>query len=295
VTTPPSPCTAVGGFKRGANISGSEVPAMRCDSNTPTLGFIVPEGKDMEKWAAFAAGEKLSLELLFNQRDPATVVPAAAIRSACEAHGTGVCALGLWRINYLAADPVEREASHALFRAGADYAAEVGATVFFSDTGQVEGDLAANVAAYREGFPPLLDYVESKGLTYATYMGHPGNFVNCVEALRTLCEAMPQLKLKVDPVGLMRNVKADPLPVFAEFGHRVGHFHVKDILRIGDRETEPPVGYGQLPWAQLLGLLYEHDYQGHVVIEPHGAKWGRPEYYERHIRLSLPLLRQLVG
>jgi sugar phosphate isomerase/epimerase len=276
-------------------LTTEEVPAMTCSRNLPTLGFIVPEGRDIENWASFAGEQELSIELLFNQRDPAAVVPAAQIRRACEAHGTGICALGLWRINYLAADPAEREANHALFRAGADYAAEVGACVFFSDTGQLAGDLAANVAEYREVFPPLLEYVESRGMTYATYMGHPGNFLNCVEALRALCEAMPELKLKIDPVGLMRNVKAEPLPVFAEFGHRVGHFHVKDILRVGDHETEPPIGYGQLPWAQLLGLLYEHDYEGHVVIEPHGAKWGRPEHYERHIRLSLPLLRQLVG
>jgi len=268
---------------------------MTCRHNTHQLGFIVPEGRDLEKWAAFAGEQQLSIELLFNQGDPATVVPAAHVRSVCEANGTGVCALGLWRINYLAADPAEREANLALFRAGADYAAEVGACVFFSDTGQIGDDLAENVAEYQRVFPSLIEYVESKGMDYATYMGHPGNFVNSVDAIRALCEAMPDLKLKIDPVGLMRNVSADPLEVFAEFGSRVGHFHVKDILRLGEHETEPPVGYGQLPWAQLLGLLYEHDYEGHVVIEPHGPKWGTPEYYERHIRLSLPLLRQLVG
>jgi sugar phosphate isomerase/epimerase len=109
------------------------------------------------------------------------------------------------------------------------------------------------------------------------------------------CRRVPKLGLKLDPVGIIRNLKADPYNVVYRHGDRVVHFHVKDILRLPDAEIEPPPGMGELDWGRLLGILYERGYDGYVCDEPHCRFWGRPDDRRRlHIKLTFRHLEQFL-
>lgn len=73
-----------------------------------------------------------------------------------------------------------------------------------------------------------------------------------------LLKEVPEFNIKLDPVGIMRNMKDDPYEIMKRYANRIAHFHAKDIFRYGDDgwEIEPIVGMGQLKWNVMLGMLW---------------------------------------
>ena len=94
-----------------------------------------------------------------------------------------------------------------------------------------------------------------------------------------LLKEVPEFNIKLDPVGIMRNMKDDPYEIMKRYANRIAHFHAKDIFRYGDDgwEIEPIVGMGQLKWNVMLGMLWNVGYDGYIIIEPHGDVWAEPE------------------
>ena len=54
------------------------------------------------------------------------------------------------------------------------------------------------------------DIADKKGIKLACYLGHGGNFVHSREILDKLLKEVPEFNIKLDPVGIMRNMKDDP-------------------------------------------------------------------------------------
>ena len=49
-----------------------------------------------------------------------------------------------------------------------------------------------------------------------------------------LLKEVPEFNIKLDPVGIMRNMKDDPYEIMKRYANRIAHFHAKDIFRYGD-------------------------------------------------------------
>ncbi len=65
----------------------------------------------------------------------------------------------------------------------------------------------------------------------------------------------------------------EPIMPFAEaFAGRIGHVHLRD--QQGGKPV--PFGEGDLPFAELLNLLSDSDYNGPLVIELEGVDWDEP-------------------
>ena len=129
---------------------------------------------------------------------------------------------------------------------------------------------------------------------------HPGsqggNFFHSREILDKLLKEVPEFNIKLDPVGIMRNMKDDPYEIMKRYANRIAHFHAKDIFRYGDDgwEIEPIVGMGQLKWNVMLGMLWNVGYDGYIIIEPHGDVWAEPENRWKHIVLAKRHLEQYM-
>ncbi len=147
---------------------------------------------------------------------------------------------------------------------------------------------------FKSIFSSMNQFATGKGIQLGIYVGHPGNFVHSKRVLGWIYEQMPEVGFKLDPVGIIRNLKADPYEIIKDYGDRIIHFHAKDILHMGGFEIEPPVGMGDLAWNKIIALLYHHNYQGYVCIEPHGPMWSKKEYQAKHIILSKQHLEQFV-
>lgn len=252
------------------------------------LGFLVDAQSDIAHWVSFAEREGIcNIELLFNQK---ANMPNTRVFS----NNAKVCATGLWHVNILDPNRERRKEAKNLVLDFLRVSSDLGATVAFIGAGEYKPeDTAANTAIFSEEFPFYQEQASKVGLTLACYLGHQGNFINSLDVLEMVLRKVPSCKLKIDPVGVIRNLKASPYSLIERFGEHIAHVHAKDILRGQNQEFEPPVGMGELQWNIIIGLL--HHYDGYLVIEPHGPVWAaHNQRKETHIRLSKRFLEQLI-
>jgi sugar phosphate isomerase/epimerase len=266
------------------------------------IGFIVemkdcPDSASLRSWAELARQQGIDgLELLFNTK-VGVRFDAALIREALAGTGVEVCACGLWWLNTIDPDPAVRAKNRETMHAFLDMAHEIGCKIAFFNCGEYRpGDTDENIRQLRGELQHYKEYAGAYGITIANYLGHGGNFINSRDILRRALEEIPELNLKLDPVGIIRNMKDDPIEIIKLFGNRLVHFHVKDILRYGSDgfEIEPAVGMGDLRWNAIFALLYHHGYEGYVVIEPHGPLFSVPENRWKHIMLSKRHIEQFM-
>lgn len=259
------------------------------------LGFIVKSQDNIEKWAQFADGVGIpGIEIDYMHGGPYEF-DTKTIKAAFEPCDSSVCAMSMWHINTIAADPEERKAADAQIEAFLRATAEVGAPIAFMNTGTCEeGNTARNIEEFAKQHDKYAAMAADLGLQLAFYLGHKGNFVNSKEILTEVTQAVPSMKLKLDPVGLERNSHADPYEILSLFGEKIIHFHCKDVTRYKGFEIEPPVGMGDIRWNIIIGMLYHFGYDGYVVIEPHGPLWGSSETMAGHIKLSKRHLEQFI-
>lgn len=167
----------------------------------------------------------------------------------------------------------------------------------FFNTGEYDPeDPDKNIAEFKKEYLYYKDIADKKGIKLACYLGHGGNFVHSREILDKLLKEVPEFNIKLDPVGIMRNMKDDPYEIMKRYANRIAHFHAKDIFRYGDDgwEIEPIVGMGQLKWNVMLGMLWNVGYDGYIIIEPHGDVWAEPENRWKHIVLAKRHLEQYM-
>lgn len=265
------------------------------------IGFIVDmleihQASDLRQWAEFAVENGIDgLEIMYDYREN-PVFDAKMINEAIAGLPVEICACGLWWANTQA----EGEEGEKIARTMEEFLQmthDVGCRMAFFNAGEFEaGNTFANVERLKVQYKHYYDLAKELGITVSTYIGHGGNFINRRNILSRVLEEIPEYNLKLDPVGIMRNLKDDPYEIIKLYGNRCVHFHVKDITRYGcdGFEIEPPVGLGDLRWNMIFGLLYHHDYHGYIVIEPHGPKFGKTENKKTHILLSKKHIEQFM-
>ena len=220
---------------------------------------------------------------------------AAQQRRTFEDNGLEACAFGLWRVNHLASDATERDANIGQLKLCIDHAAEVGCPIVYTGGGCVaEGDDDGNVVEFLRVFPPIVDYATARGVRLAFYFGHEGNMFRSLAVWEKVSDALPQVGMKLDPMGLIRNLEENPVEVLYRYGDRLFHFHVKDRLDVADTWIQPAVGQGDIPFGKLMAMLYHHGYEGHISVEPHGPLWAKADNRHTGILLAKKHIEQFL-
>ncbi len=255
------------------------------------VSFIVRPGDDRREAAAFAAGEGIEgLELMYHSPEAGDFDDADEVLAICEQYQVRVSAVGVWHIGL--SDPPEK-GTREIVAEGLEYAGKVGADCFFTGAGEPEDE--DQVGALAEVWPHWSDLARAQALDLAVYLGHKGSFL-CSEAqVAAAIERVDGIGLKLDPVGIIRNLNADPYDFLHRFGASCAFFHAKDKLALSDGEIEPPPGMGELEGGQRFGILYQHGYDGWVSIEPHGKFWNAADNRWRYVRLAERHLRQFMA
>ena len=62
----------------------------------------------------------------------------------------------------------------------------------------------------------------------------------------------------------------------------------------GELASQPAAGMGDIEWGKIMAFLYESNYDGYLIIEPHGPIWGRPPLREKMLLLSQRHIRQFI-
>ncbi len=236
----------------------------------------------------FAVDNKLDgIEILYNKFNESDRDTADSMKKTLADNGLEACAFGLWRINFLDPDPATREANLKQLELCIDHAADVGCEIVYTGTGVLEEkNDEANVAEYLKVFPAMIAHAEAKGVKLGHYLGHEGSMIHRMAVWEMIKDEVPAVGLKLDPMGLVRNLEEDPVEVLYKYGDRLLHFHIKDRLDVADTWIQPTVGQGDLQWGKMMGMLYLHGYDAWISVEPHGPIWGKGSNRYRGIQLA---------
>lgn len=202
-------------------------------------------------------------------------------RALLERYGIEVNAMGIWGKNYISPDETERQMCLQELKRHIDLAAFLGAKVVMTGGG-VNPNYTIEKQALEacEQLASLVDYAESKALKFAFYNCHWTNHITGPEAWEVVLERLPSVGIKFDPSHPFYEGEEYLLHA-RDYGHRFYHLHAKGCLKIGGKPfDDPPAGMDQIDWGSLFAILYKHNYQGDVNIEPHSATWMGDRYYK---------------
>lgn len=259
------------------------------------LGCLVNWTENLEVWAKVADALGIDgIDYTFATKEEYDF-DAERINALLKNRRVGFCAVSMFHVNTIDRDPEQRAWARKQNERLIQFAADTKAPIAVIDPGRVEGaSLEENIAAFQKEFEHYKAFSQARGVEMTYYLGHDPNFIKSDEALGRVLDAIPEMHIKVDPVGVMRNMHEDPYKIVSRYAARINHFHCKDIIRKENYEIEPPVGLGDLQWNELIAMLYEVDYDGYLVIEPHGPKWKNEEKMGDYIRLSQRHLAQYI-
>ncbi|MEN6545599.1 MAG: sugar phosphate isomerase/epimerase family protein [Armatimonadia bacterium] len=242
------------------------------------LGFIGSNDLNVLKSDALFAADHGFTGLEFNWWTTFKDVTADTVvqmRAILDDYGVKASALGLWGWNHTSPDAAERQEAHLMLNRAIEFAHTLGAEVFVTGGGQVpDGDLAANVAAFTEVFPPFMDKMRQAGLRPAFYAVHGNSFFTSLKSYEAVWESLPEVGIKFDPANWLHHGD-DYISVLRRAGDKIAYVHIKEHLyHNGDLASQPPAGMGDIEWGKVMAFLYEADYDGYLSFEPHGDVWG---------------------
>jgi sugar phosphate isomerase/epimerase len=262
------------------------------------LGFIaVNDLLGIEADAKFAA-EHGFVGLEFNYWktfDDLTTDTVTKMRQILDQYGIKAASLGLWGWNHISPDAAERQNSLANLSKALDFAQILGVDILITGGGRIpDASLAENVAEFCQVFPAYLAQAEQAGIKMAFYAVHGNSFFDGIEAYQKVWETLPNAGIKLDPANLMHHGD-EYLPVLRDHGYKDYHVNNKEHLYMdGELVTQPAAGMGDVQWGKVMAFLYEHFYDGHLIIEPHGPLWSRPPLREKMLRLTQRYLSQFI-
>ena len=120
-----------------------------------------------------------------------------------------------------------------------------------------------------EGVNALLDNIPDIALNLGN---HQGNRLQGLADFQTVMPELPERARVLLDTGHLLSV-GEPIMPFAEaLAGRIGLVHLRDQ----QDERPVPFGEGELPFAELFGLLADSGYDGPVVVELEEVNWDEP-------------------
>ena len=217
------------------------------------------------------------------------------MRALLDRHGVACSTFGLWGWNHISSDAEERAESHRQLTRAIRFAQTLGAPILITGGGQAAGQsLEENVRIFAETMRPFVDQAAAAGIRFALYGFHGGSFLQSVAAYEKLWEHIGDVGIKLDPANV-DHAGEDYLAILHRHGDRVFHVHIKEHLtHQGELVSEPAAGMGDIAWGKVMAFLYESDYQGYLVFEPHGRRWSREPLRSKMLLLSKRYISQFL-
>lgn len=238
------------------------------------LGII--NGWEEGNFKAVADKKLDAVEFCVNHNyDSAEVLSKAQdIKAYSEKYNVKVGSIGRWGMDRILADGEIDEEAFAHDKNLVDLASIVGCPVYNVGINDIEErSFYENCQSAIKYLSALIDYARDKGVKICVYNCRWCNFVCEDKAWSVVLGALPELGIKYDPSHCVDD-GGDYLWELSKWGSRIGHFHVKGIIMIGDDHfDDPPAGLDMINWRAVMGMLYAADYNGMLSIEPHSRVW----------------------
>ena len=210
-------------------------------------------------------------------------------------YGVRVASIGRWGTRRLLNDgsvnACEQEQDFALI----ELAAAIGCPNFVCGCNGVEGmPFEENAQLAVEYFRALMQYAAPKGVNILVYNCDWANIIFDKRGWDFALAQLPGLGIKYDTSHCI-NRGGDYLWEIYEYGHLIGHFHIKGTLRIHGRNIpDPPAGLDDIQWGAVMALLYTHGYEGALSLEPHSRVWSEGARGDWGVRFTIDHMRRYV-
>lgn len=124
-----------------------------------------------------------------------------------------------------------------------------------------------------ERFQKLVNLGKQKNVKIAAYNCDWKNFVNQPKAWDKILPRVEGLGIKYDLTHAIYGGR-DWTEELRDYIGYFYHVHIKGCVYLaGKMFDHPPAGMDDIHWGAFMALLYDHDYQGNVSIEPHSSRW----------------------
>ncbi len=143
--------------------------------------FIIQPQQDFADFVAFARDEGIDgVELMYYRPTAVEAFSHVAERKrVLDDHDVAVSAVATWHLGL--ADPPGSGSADIIER-GMDYAAELGASCFFTGAGEPGRDHPA--AALADCYEAWRARAEERGLDFCVYLGHEGSYIDSEDVRR---------------------------------------------------------------------------------------------------------------
>lgn len=257
------------------------------------IGFITDLSEEDFRFAG-----QMGISALEHNENAADVRPFLArlgeLTERCRRHRITLKVIGRFGRNYISDDAELAQREIAQTERLMDAAAELGASVFVTGGGHAEQrDHKENCRRAIDVLGRFVEAGAARGLKVALYNCHWGNFAFGPCSWKQILPEVPDLGIKFDPSHVFYDDR-DWLAEMRDWGNRFYHTHAKGCLKIGGAQFEDPnPGFDMLNWGAFFAMLYHHNYDGDVMIEPHSGPWTG-DRRRSGLRFSINHLRQFL-
>lgn len=251
------------------------------------------------------------------------------IKKAIEETGVEVGAVGRWASHILDENGDVIEAEWSKVKKAIDFGAALGAKHYLCSVAYVpQLSYYKNITAAIKVLNRIVSYAKENGMKCGIVncmMG--GNYIRTPEQWKLVLDEVPGLGIKYDPSHsfVHGGDKGAYLKEGMEWGDKFVYCHVKGVIQYGDshepsewknrelmvRHPElkdelmgdfaagrryydnPPAGIDSINWRAFFAVLYQHDYDGYLAIEPHSMTW-QGEKGEKGVKYTIKYIRDLM-
>ncbi len=255
----------------------------------------------------------------------------ASIKEASERTGVEVGAVGRWASHILDqnGDVIPEEWNNVV--AVMDFGQYLGAKYYLCSVAYVkELSYYKNITAAIKVLNQMVAAAKERGMECAIVNCMMGdNYIRTPEQWKLILSEVPGLGIKYDPSHSF--VHGGPQGAYMdesmEWGSQFKYVHIKGVIQRGPSQEpdmwkmrdlmmahpelkevfgpgmyshdntnydNPPAGIDSINWRAFFAVLYMHDYDGYLAIEPHSQTWRGGEKGERGIKYTIKYIRDLM-
>ena len=224
----------------------------------------------------------------------AVAAQAEELKGYCGQYGVGVASIGRWGTKRVTAEGFNQE-EYEQDLALIDLAGHLSCPNFVCGCNPVEGmPFEENARLAIDYFKALVKYARPKGVNILVYNCDWNNIIYDQRGWDLVLPQAPGLGIKYDTSHCI-NRDGDYLWEMMEYGHHIGHFHIKGTVRVrGENIPDPPAGLDGIPWGAVMAILYTHGYEGALSLEPHSHVWSHGPKGDWGVRFTIDMIRRYI-
>lgn len=254
------------------------------------LGYMAVADENLQRHITFgqdAGMQYMELAYVYLPNKGGVTFNGEEVKAMMDKTTMKVSSVGLFNFNPARKDAAEQEEAKKYYLGLFDAGQTLGAEIAMMSPGNLaDASEEENLAKFKENYAYYEAEAAKRGLKLALYLGDNESFIKSPEMVRKALAVVPHMNIKMDTMGVVQKLGADPYEYYKEFKDNIVHFHAHEIVKFAEGYVEPAVGMGDINWGKMMGILTFYGYDGYVIIEPHGRRYVNGENRCEHITMS---------